>query len=108
MAEYVLRHDDDQQEISKMLLEHAGDRAREIEWRPRPDRPHGGVFYVPDDLADGLESDRLNQVDEGPTPEELAAQRAQEQDQQDQQAEQEPRQSRAAARRAAKAEQSKE
>lgn len=106
MAEYVMRHDDNQEEIIKSLLEHAGDRAREIEWRPRPDRPHGGVYYVPDDLAEGLETDRLNQVDEGPTPEELAAQRAQEAE--NDQAGQQSRPSRAAARRAAKAEQSKE
>lgn len=98
MAEYVLKHDDDQGEIARTLLEHAGDRAGEIEWRPRPNRAHGGVFYVPDDLAEGLESDRLNRADEG---------EAEQQDQADQEAEQQPRQSRAAARRAAR-EQNKE
>lgn len=67
MAEYVLKDDDNQQEIARMLLEHAGDRAGEIEWRPRPDRgAHGGVFYVPDDLADGLTSERLSRLDSTP------------------------------------------
>ena len=67
MAEYVLSDDDTKEEIAQMLLEHAGeDRAGEIEWRPRPDRPHGGVFYVPDDLADGLTSDRLSRLDATP------------------------------------------
>lgn len=100
MAEYVLKQDDDQGEIAQMLLEHAGDRAREVKWLPRPNRAHGGVFFVPDDLAEGLESDRLNRADDGTA----------ERDQQDQgdEAEQQPRQSRAAARRAARAEQSKE
>lgn len=66
MAEYVLSKDDSREEIAKMLLEHAGDRAGEIEWRPRPDRAQGGVFYVPDDLADGLTSDRLSRLDQTP------------------------------------------
>lgn len=98
MAEYVLKHDDDQGEIAKMLLDHAGDRAREVKWRPQPNRPHGGVFFVPDDLADGLESDRLNEVDDGSA----------ETEDQEESGEQAPRLSRAAARRAAKADQSKE
>lgn len=66
MAEYVLSDDDSKEEIAKMLLEHAGDRSGEIEWRPRPDRPQGGVFHVPDDLADGLTSDRLSRLDSTP------------------------------------------
>lgn len=66
MAEYVLNENDTQEEVAQMLLEHAGDRAGEIEWRPRPDRPQGGVFYVPDDLADGLTSDRLSRLDTTP------------------------------------------
>lgn len=67
MAEYVLSKDDSQEEIAQMLLEHAGEeRAGEIEWRPRPDRPQGGVFYVPDDLAEGLTSDRLARIDSTP------------------------------------------
>lgn len=99
MAEYVLKQDDDQGEVARMLLEHAGDRAGEVEWRPRPNRAHGGVFYVPDDLAEGLESDRLNRADEG---------EADQQKQADQEAGQQPRQSRAAARRAARESQNKE
>jgi hypothetical protein len=106
MAEYVLRDEDKQEEVAKMLLEHAGDRKGEIEWRPRPDRNHGGVFYVPDDLADGLESSQLNRLDDGPSEEEQERQRQErertEQDGQDQAAS-EPRTSRAAERRAARA-----
>jgi hypothetical protein len=99
MAEYVLSKDDSQEEIAQMLIEHAGEeRAGEIEWRPRPDRPQGGVFYVPDDLADGLTSDRLSRVDSTPenAPENVDTGSTTEGDGT-------TRTSRAAARRAAKA-----
>ena len=105
MAEYVLNDTDTQEEIAKMLLEHAGeDRAREIEWRPRPDRPQGGVFYVPDDLADGLTSDRLSRLDA--TPENAPGNV--EDGTTENEGDGNTRTSRAAARRAAKAAENKE
>lgn len=65
MAEYVMGRDDDQAEVSRSLLEHAGpERAAQIEWRPRPNVPGGGVFVMPDDLADGYTSDRLSRLDD--------------------------------------------
>ena len=64
MAEYVMGPDDDQQDVARKLHEHAGpDRAHEIAWYPRPDVPGGGVFSMPDDLADGFTSSRLSRLD---------------------------------------------
>lgn len=105
MAEYVLNDNDTQEEIARMLLEHAGEeRAGEIEWRPRPDRPQGGVFYVPDDLADGLTSDRLSRLDAAPENAGDVGTTGTTENEGDGST----RQSRAAARRAAKAAENKE
>jgi hypothetical protein len=64
MAEYVLGPGEDQATVSRQLQEHAGERANEVQWSPRPNVPGGGVFVMPDDMADGLTSDRVSQLDD--------------------------------------------
>lgn len=65
MAEYVMGPDENQEEVSRSLLDHAGpDRASELAWFPRAGVPGGGVFFVPDDLADGISSSRVFRVDD--------------------------------------------
>lgn len=102
MAEYVMNKDDDQGEVAKALLEHAGDRQGEVKWLPRPDKPQGGVFFLPDDLAEGFSSPRLGRIDEEGTntdPETKDGSTVETDDKDD--SGQSSRQSRAAARRAA-------
>lgn len=68
MAEYVMGPDDKQDEVARDLMEHAGpDRAHEIAWNPRPNVPGGGVFVMPDDLAEGYSSDRVSRLDDDVT-----------------------------------------
>jgi hypothetical protein len=51
MAEYVLAEDDDQEQVVQGLLKDADDPAS-VSWSPRPNTPHGGVYIVPDALAE--------------------------------------------------------
>jgi hypothetical protein len=68
MAEYVMGPDENQEEVSRALLEHAGpDRASEVAWYPRPGVPGGGVFSMPDDLAEGFTSSHVSRLDDGST-----------------------------------------
>jgi hypothetical protein len=68
MAEYVMGPDDNQADVARDLMRHAGDeRAHEIQWSPRPNVPGGGVFSMPDDLAEGYSSDRVSRLDDDVT-----------------------------------------
>lgn len=51
MAEYVLAEDDNQEEVVRQLLKEADDPSA-VAWSPRPDVPHGGVYVVPDPVAE--------------------------------------------------------
>lgn len=51
MAEYVLAEDDNQEEAVKRLLAEADD-PNAVTWSPRPNTPHGGVYIVPDPVAE--------------------------------------------------------
>jgi hypothetical protein len=60
--------DDNQADVARDLMDHAGEnRAHEIQWSPRPNVPGGGVFTMPDDLADGYTSDRVSRLDDDVT-----------------------------------------
>jgi hypothetical protein len=72
MAEYVMAEDQNQQEVARELLTKAGDRAHEIQFNPRANVYGGGVFTMPDDLADEIGGDRITRVDSDP----VGAQRA--------------------------------
>lgn len=52
MAEIALTDEDNHQEMAQELLKAAGDRPEDVVWSPRPDTPRGGVFVVPDELAE--------------------------------------------------------
>lgn len=72
MAEYVLGPDDNQQDVARRLMEHAGpERAHEIAWYPRPNVPGGGVFSMPDDLADGVSDGQLSRLDDNARGEQI-------------------------------------
>ena len=65
MAEYVMGPGDNQDAVARDLMDHAGpERAHEIAWYPRPGVPGGGVFSMPDDLADGYTSERVSRLDD--------------------------------------------
>jgi hypothetical protein len=65
MAEYVMGPDDKQDEVARDLMDHVGpERAHEVVWYPRPGVPGGGVFSMPDDLADGYTSQRVSRLDD--------------------------------------------
>jgi hypothetical protein len=53
MAEYVLRDDEVQQDVARQLIDNAENPA-DVVWRPRSGVPHGGVYEVPDELAEKL------------------------------------------------------
>lgn len=57
MAEYVLGQDEDQTKVAQELLANA-DHPDHVVWRPRSGVPHGGVYEVPDELADRLAEHR--------------------------------------------------
>jgi hypothetical protein len=52
MAEYVLGADENRGEVARRLLAQAGDRADQVTWIPRADVPGGGVYLIPDDMAE--------------------------------------------------------
>ena len=66
MAEYVMGEDENQQDVARELLEKAGDRAGDIQFLPRANVNGGGVFQMPDALADDIGSDRITRVDTDP------------------------------------------
>lgn len=80
MAEYVMGQDENRQQVARDLLAHAGDRAGEIQWVPRPNVEGGGVFQIPDDVADGFGSDRITRFDQNATGAMRAANRPGEED----------------------------
>lgn len=51
MAEVVLGAEDSQQDVVRALLDLV-DNPDDVVWHPRPDVPHGGVYAVPDEVAD--------------------------------------------------------
>lgn len=51
MAEYVLAEGDDLEKVVQGLLADADD-PNDVVWSPRPNTPHGGVYVVPDALAE--------------------------------------------------------
>lgn len=53
MADYVMTEDEDQTTVVQELLANA-ESPEHVVWRPRSGVPHGGVYEVPDDLADKL------------------------------------------------------
>lgn len=53
MADYVMTEDEDQTTVVQELLANA-ESPEHVIWRPRSGVPHGGVYEVPDDLADKL------------------------------------------------------
>ena len=73
MAEYVMGPGENQAEVSRHLQENAGDRASEVQWSPRPNMPGGGVFVMPDSIADGLHSDRVSRLDDNARGERIEA-----------------------------------
>lgn len=66
MAEYVMGEDENQQDVARHLLKEAGDRAGDIQFLPRANVYGGGVFQMPDDLADKIGGDRMTKVDTDP------------------------------------------
>lgn len=52
MPEYVMGVDEDRATVARRLLTQAGERADQVTWQPRADVPGGGVFLLPDDVAD--------------------------------------------------------
>lgn len=56
MAEIVLGADDNPAEVAQALLELAGEQPDRVMWAPRPDVPRGGVYVVPDEIADKYSS----------------------------------------------------
>lgn len=66
MAEYVMGEDENQQDVARDLLDKAGDRAGDVQFTPRANVHGGGVFQMPDDLAEQISSDRITRVDTDP------------------------------------------
>ena len=66
MAEYVMGEDENQRDVARALLDKAGDRAGDIQFLPRANVHGGGVFQMPDDLADDIGGDRITKVDTDP------------------------------------------
>lgn len=73
MAEYVMGEDENQQDVARYLLDQAGDRAGDIQFLPRANVHGGGVFQMPDDLADSIGGDRITRVDTDPVGTQRAA-----------------------------------
>lgn len=55
MAEIDLSPDEGLEEQTRAVLDAAGDMADHVHWSPRPDKAHGGVLVVPDEVAKKLE-----------------------------------------------------
>ncbi len=62
MAEYVMGQAEDQGDVARSLLKLAGDDAGQVIWQPRADVPGGGVFTIPDSIADQVESARTEDL----------------------------------------------
>lgn len=62
MADYVMTEDEDQTAVVQELLANAEDPDH-VQWRPRSGVPHGGVYEVPDDLAEKLLAHRRARAD---------------------------------------------
>lgn len=75
MAEYVMGEDENQQDVARRLLDAAGDRAGDIQFTPRANVHGGGVFQMPDDLADEIGGERITRVDTDPIGTQRAAAR---------------------------------
>lgn len=73
MAEYVMGEDENQQDVARELLAKAGPRAGDVQFTPRANVYGGGVFQMPDDLAEEIGSDRITRVDTDPIGTQRAA-----------------------------------
>ena len=58
MPEYVMGEDEDRSAVARRLINQVGpERADQVVWQPKADVPGGGVFLVPDDVADQIGRD---------------------------------------------------